>query len=286
MQLFKQLQSLVVTFSGILLLSPFARGAILDFNLFKNTAYQQTNDAQPTTPIGYFGSVAVESNNTTDFTAGNVTSTSPLSPMMLTMTGTTGAFQSAFLGTKATLDADFPNGTTYTYNISGGTLGSQTATLSTPATDEYAATIPFFTNNAFTSLQGANSASSINLSWNPYATPPGINTPLIFVGVTRVSDNTFVAGTSGSNALNSFTIPANTLQPGTQYDLDLVYSARNGTANAGFGGANSFYSYDVRTDLVFTTAAASIPEPSTFSIASLGILAFVGWVRKRQRTSV
>jgi hypothetical protein len=283
MPLTKQYQRAVLAVFGLPLLAPFAHGAVLDYDLFKTIAYSQTSNAQPTTPTVFFGSVAVDSDNTTDFTAGNVTSTSALSPMVLMVADMAGNFQSPGLGSQAELNADFPNGTTYTYNISGGTLGSQSATLSTPASDEYASTIPFFTNSGFTSLQGVNATNPITLTWNPYATPAGINTPLIFLAISRASDGALVTGTSGNNSLASFTVPANVLQPGTQYDVDLVFSARNATANAGFGGAASFYSYDLRTDLDFTTAAAT-PEPSSLSIAALGILGFAGlltWKRKR-----
>jgi hypothetical protein len=75
------------------------------------------------------------------------------------------------------LDADFPNGTTYTFHISGGTLGTQSATMSTPASDAYSATVPFFTNNAFTALQGVNAASTINLTFNPFTPTGAANQP-------------------------------------------------------------------------------------------------------------
>jgi PEP-CTERM motif len=85
-----------------------------------------------------------------------------------------------------------------------------------------------------------------------------------------------VYGTSGSNTLNSATVAANTLAPGTTYDLDIVYSNRNLTPGPeGFGNSNAFYSYDLRTDLLFTTAA-SVPEPSTLVLAGLGVALLLG----------
>jgi hypothetical protein len=258
------------------LLAPAATASILNYDLFKNTVYDQVSDASPVTPVGYFGSVGVISNNTTDFTAADVTSASPLSPMVLLGSGGNFSFATPFLATKSQLDADLPNGALYTYNISSGTLGSQSATLSTPASDAYSATVPFLTNSGFTALQGVNASSPISLSWNPYVAPLGVNTPLTFIGITRVSDGVLAFGTSGSNLFASTVVPGNTLQPGTQYDLDLVYSARIATPNAGFGGAGSFASFDLRTDLIFTTApAAIVPEPSSFTPLALGGLVLV-----------
>jgi hypothetical protein len=57
-------------------LPPTARATILDYDIFKVVAYSQTTNSQPSTPIGYFGTVGVTSDNTTDFTAGQVTSVS------------------------------------------------------------------------------------------------------------------------------------------------------------------------------------------------------------------
>lgn len=262
-------------------LRPAARASILDYDIFKVVAYSQTTNSQPSTPIGYFGTVGVISNNTTDFTAGQVTSASPLSPMTLSLSGGTGTYQSSLLASMASLNTDFPDGTIYTYQISGGTLGTETATLSTPASDEYSATVPYFTNGGFTSLQGVDASSAINLTWNAYATPAGVNTPLTFIGITQVSDGASVFGVSGSNTFTSTMVAANTLLPDTEYDLDIVYSARNTTANAGFSTASAFTAYDVRTDLVFTTAPA--PEPSSFVLAVLSGLGLAGCRRWKSK---
>ena len=267
---------------SISVLAPGAHaGTISFYDLFKTIAYDQTSNAQPTTPAGYFGTVGVTSTSPTDFTAAEVTSVSPLSPMMLSGSAGNFIFSTPFVASKTSLDNDLPNGTVYSYDISGGTLGTQSATLSTPASDAYSATVPFLTNNGFTALQGVNAGDAITLDWNSYATPTGVNTPLIFVGISQVSDGSLAFGTSGNNLLTSATVAPNTLQPGTQYDLDLVYSARIVTENAGFGTGTSFASYDVRTDLLFTTG--TVPEPSTFALAALGGLALAAARRLRRR---
>jgi hypothetical protein len=62
------------------------------------------------------------------------------------------------------------------------------------------------------------------------------------------------------------------------YDLDIVYSARISTQNAGFGGATAFSGYDLRTDLIFSTAA--VPEPSSLALVGAGAACLMGAARR------
>jgi hypothetical protein len=268
---------------GLLLTATPAHSAILFYNVFKTQAYSQTSNAQPVTPTGFGGFANVNASLATDLTGGTVTSLSPLSPMALT--GSNGNFAFGVgVATKAVLDIDFPNATTYTFNLTGGTFGGQSASLATPASDEYAPSVPFFTNNLFSALQGVNSTAAINLTFNPFIAPAGVNTPLTFLLINRVSDGTIAFSDSGTNTLSSAFVAANTLLPGTQYDLSIVYSDRLLTANAGFSGATAFSAYDLRTDLFFTTAAAATatPEPSSLLLAAAG-MAIVAISRRRVR---
>jgi PEP-CTERM motif len=110
-----------------------------------------------------------------------------------------------------------------------------------------------------------------------------VNSPTTFLGISKVSDGGLAFGTSGPNSLTSALVGANTLLPGTEYDLDIVYSARISTGDAGFGTATSFAAYDVRTDPFFTTAALdATPEPASFGLAGLGaLLVALRTIRKR-----
>ena len=265
------------------------RADITFYNVFKDESYTQNSNDQPTTPIGFQGSVAVNASSPTDLTGATVTSSSPLSPMTLTGSAGNYAFGEGFAA-KSIMDTDFPNGTTYTFLINGGTFNGQTGTIATPASDQYSATVPYFTDNAFTMLQGVDASSTIHLTFNPY-TSTGLNAPLTFIGITNVGTGQLVYGSSGSNTFSSATVAANTLAPGTTYDLDIVYSNRNATAGPpGFGNSTAFYAYDLRTDLTFTTA--SVPEPSALLLAGqslafvLGVSVFRGRISRRSAARV
>ena len=62
-----------------------AAAAIQYYRLFKSTWYEQTSNSQPATPAFFSADVDIIFSNPGDFTSGQVTSASPLSPMMLTV---------------------------------------------------------------------------------------------------------------------------------------------------------------------------------------------------------
>lgn len=272
---------LTVAGASAFLTAPRADAAVLFYNTFKVESFNQTSSAQPATAAGFSGFANVNASLATDLSGGEVISLSPLSPMGLTGSNGNYAFGMGF-GTKPALDAGFPNGATYTFLLTGGTFNGQTASLTAPATDDYSATVPYFTGSTYLTLQNFNTANAINLLFNAWAAPGGVNTPLTFVGINRVSDGSTAYATSGPNTLTSALVGANTLLPSTQYDLDIVYSARLSTANAGFGSATSFSAYDLRTDLLFTTApaATATPEPASVFLMGFGALVVISISRK------
>ena len=242
------------------------------YRLFKTDAYQQTSNAQPTTPVFFTGNADIIFSNNSDFAAAQVTSASPLSPMTLSPSFPGFFGYGQFYTPPSNLDTDFPNNTTYEYGISGGTLGTQTASLSTPAANIFASQVPFFNGTTFDQLQGMNTAGSFQFTLNGYATPVGSNVALTFLDIIRVSDGAVVYTDFGPNTQTSFVLPANTLQPGTAYIADLVYSSRIDTPNAGFNGATSEIGYDLRSDLNFSTA---VPEPASLVLALFAAVALI-----------
>ena len=251
------------------------RADITFFDVFKVTTYNQTSISAPASVNGYFGALNVSTNNAADLTGATVAATSPSSPFTLTGSGLNYSYGTPGFTSKTAFDLTLPNGTAYKFSLTGGNFNGQSATINTPANDAYASTVPYFTNSTFTTLQGFNANQAITLTFNPFTAAAGVNAPLTFIGINRVSDGASVFGTSGDNTLSSANIAANTLQAATKYDLSIVYSDRISTPNAGFGNATGFVGYDVRTDLIFTTAAA-VPEPSILTLAGVGCLLALG----------
>ncbi|WP_435018387.1 hypothetical protein TA3x_000359 [Tundrisphaera sp. TA3] len=263
-----------------------ARASITVYNLFKTIDYRQTSIAQPTTPVRYYGAAAVDFNNPGDLTGALVSSSSPNSPFTLNLTGPGSAYYGTpAYATKAELDRVIPNGTAYTYRLNGGTFNGQAATLSTPASDSYTSTVPFFTGNTYAALQNVDASRSILLTFNPFTAPAGTTNASTFLKITRVADGVPVYDMSGPSSLSSASVGANTLAAGTQYNLSIVYSSRISTPGAGFGGATSLISYDLRTELTFTTAAA-VPEPASIVSAAIGAVCVLGYRSRRRGASV
>jgi hypothetical protein len=254
-----------------------ARADVNFFRLFKTESYQQTSNAQPSTIVGTAGNANILYSDPADFTAAQVDSTSPLSPMTLSANGP-GVFDfGQAYPTVGDLDTNFPDNTIYAFSIAGGNLGPDAAALNTPATSIYAAQVPYFNGTVYDQLQGMDSTAPFNFTLDGYDAPAGSNTALTFFALIRVSDGALIYSDVGANSQTVFSVPGGVLDPGTAYYADLDYSSRIDTPNAGFGGATAEVGYDLRTDLYFTTA---VPEPGTFILAGLGGLALLAWRRR------
>lgn len=260
-----------------------AQAEISFFRLFKTQSFDQTSNAQPTTLAIASGDATILYNDVNDFSSAQVNSTSPLSPMALTPSTTGAVSYGQYFATTGDLDTDFPDNTIYAFGISGGTLGTDAAALNTPAASIYASQVPYFNGTTYDQLQGMDSTSPFSFTFDGYAAPVGGNTPLIFFSILRDSDGALIYSDSGPNTQTSFTVPANTLAPGTAYTADLVYSSRIDTPNAGFNGATAEVGYDLRTNLGFTTA---VPEPASICLLAIAGFGMLLCGRIRQSPSV
>jgi hypothetical protein len=258
-----------------------ARAGITFYDLLKSMDYIQTGPSAPVTPVEYDGNAGIAS-AVGDFTNASVTSSSPISPYG--MTSFPGG-ASWFLGltTKAQFDADIPNGTTYTFNVSGGSLGPQSATLTLPATDKYAANVPYLTGGSYNALQGMDASTPLTLTFDPFAAVSGMNFNFMIVNVWPAGNSQPLINASRANTASSYTLAANTLQPNTSYTFGLSYFVDNYTLNGGFGQATEEYGYSESTFVNFKTGPATVPEPSTLAGAATGILIGLayGWHRRK-----
>jgi hypothetical protein len=245
---------------------PSAQASIEFYRVGKRIGYNQIDNTQPTTPAGMDGGVDMFSSNPEDFTSARVFSTSPvnpspISPFVLTQFSPGYWGSSQVYPSLAEMDTNLPPGDTFGFLVEGGTLGPQLALVDLPSTDLFAPQVPYFTNNAFTQLNGMNPSAPFTLMWNGYTPVPGTNDSPIFLNVYRVSDGQSMTGTVVANTVTSFQIPANTLEPGVTYRASLDYSSRKNTIDAGFTDADSGVTYDLVTELQFTAGAAQIADP-------------------------
>jgi hypothetical protein len=114
------------------------------------------------------------------------------------------------------MDTNLPPGDTFGYLIEGGTLGNRLALLRTPATNLFADDVPYFTNSAYSQLNGLDPTDPFTMTWNGFTPEIGVTDAPIFFTVYRVSDGQSMIGTVVGNSVTSFLIPANTLAPATQ----------------------------------------------------------------------
>lgn len=251
---------LVVFCIGIVVASP-ALGSVNYYRLFKTRTFQQSADAPPTTPNAFFGGGDILFTVTGDVAAGQISSSSPISPLIFTAPSSNSIGVGRSYSTLAQLDADFPNGTTYTYSTSGGTLGALSASLATPLADGFPGQVPAFTGNALTQLQTMDVGLPYTLNFSSYTPPPGANSLTTFLSINRVSDNQTVFNTAVSNNTKSVNLPANTLAPNTAYNAIVTHSSRTATPNAGFNGATSEVIFDSSTSMPFNTPPI-VPGPN------------------------
>lgn len=277
--------ALFLAAAGVVCSPTAAQGAIKYFRLFKSASYQQTTNAQPSTPDVAWANLDIFSDNASDLNSATVTAASPLSPINLSLAGpgysppyTAFTFSTAY-ATIASLTTNYPNSTAYQFAISGGVLGNQSASLTTPATNLFSV-VPYFNGSTFAQSQGLNSALPFTFAWDGFSVGGPVNLELAYFTISRISDGQVAYSTVKGNGASSVILLANTLQPNTAYNATLIYDARIEGPNAGFNGATSEIAFDQRVNLVFSTRA--VPEPSGLVLAAVGLLSLVVWRRRKR----
>ena len=248
-----------------------ARADLVDVNIFDNTTYQQTSSSAPTSVFGYFFNTGGDFQTPGDFASASVTiPTLPSSAQVLNVSGTSFGFGSLFFPSLSDLHNTYPFGS-YTITASGGTVGSESVTLSY-LSDPFTSDIPALNPGTFAGLQGFNPADAFTIDFNSFtpnsSTIPVVNEAFTFFTI-RNSTGAVAFATSLPDTATSILLPANTLAPNTTYSFELDFSDRIAGTDPTTGVA-TFEGFDVRTDGGFVTGA-TVPEPA--SIALLGTAA-------------
>jgi hypothetical protein len=277
-------------------LAIFAASSSAGINFYrvgKRISYAQTSDSQPTTSTSIDGGVDLFASDPADLTSARVFSTkpsvlSPASPFHLTQfsPGHWGTGQ-LYLSVEA-MDTNLPPGDTFGFLIEGGLLNSRLALLPLPAANLFPADVPYFTNNAYSTLNGMEVTSPFTITWNGFTPEPGSNDSPIFLNIYPAAGGPSVIGAVVSHSQTSFLIPANTFSPATQYRAELAYSSRLNVFDAGFIDADSGATFDLVTQLHFKKDAAgfarlpAVPEPNGAAL----VLALCGaWAFARRRSA-
>ena len=109
------------------------------------------------------------------------------------------------------------------------------------------------------------------ISFNTFSGAAPFNTTFAFFGVADQNGKFVLLDQLLPNA-GQHTISANELKPGQAYSYTLIFSNN-------LVGTDTKIQLNSRTQGFFTTAA---PEPSSFLLAGMRVLAIVGWQRRRR----
>ena len=162
------------------------------------------------------------------------------------------------------LQTAFPTGD-YTFNLTGASPTSVTIDYAGGA---YSNT-PELTAASFNALQGLNAADSITLDFNTMDPSPNATDSFVFFSIFDSSNSTVVSDLFLPSDTTSVSIAGGTLMPGQTYDFEVLFSDRI----SGFddvAGVPTTQFYDTRTDGSFSTAAGTVPEPSTWAMMLIG----------------
>jgi hypothetical protein len=234
------LYSLSVAMTSALLMGVTAlpsRADITFYDVAKGRFYTQNSDNQPPTPSFFGLDARLESDNPNDFDdvfIGGVTPSFEFFSLTPVSVGPTDAFyRSPIFTDESIFDATFPNGSSFNFDFLGGNLDGETASLILPNNLTYPAEIPFLTGGSFSALQGFDPSQSLTLTFNGFTLDPNADFNNIFFGINQTFDTEILrVFSSGAlpNTATSVLIPANTLQPNTDYffNLDYVVGSQTG----------------------------------------------------------
>jgi hypothetical protein len=237
-------------------MSQFAHAAINFYRIGKTQVYHQTSDSQPVTPSSFYGGIELFTPSPSELTSALVYTTQSVPPREFNLGESTPGrwgYGPGFNSLEA-MDAGLPHGETLAYLIEGGTLGSQTAFLDVPAANYFPAEVPYLTDGTFAELSEFDTTAPFTVTWNGFTQVPGTNNSRTFFSIVRASDGESVIGTSVSQSVLSYQLPANALAPSTEYRANLTYSSRLQQNDAGFVTGDSEVLFDLLTDVIFVTA--------------------------------
>ena len=249
---------------ALLLVGVFSSEAqVTNFSIFKVTVYNQTNAAPPVTPNSpdayYFGAQlnTLDSSNYVDVyfvdPNGDTTYLSQITPYYFN-------FGSPYFSNKTDFDMTYGSGEYDFYvdhtNMVDHTTYTDSGLVIVPDEDIYTTNIAAFTTNCWTAMQQVDPTRCFTLEWNPFTPSTNTTSYFTFVNVQDADGNTPFAANYLTPDTATTNIPACTLLYGETYTVNVFFSDRQDTQNAGFGDALGTVGFD---HLTYTTLVTIPP---------------------------
>jgi len=250
----------VACVAGILAMGvSHAAANVFEYSVNKIRFYEQPTVSAPVVPVEYAFNAFIEMEDG-DATSADVSG----NPLIEEYPGEWDIEE--VFNSQAALDASYPAPGVYTFNIQGGTLGkrSQPVTLTNP---EAYPTIPAFTPVSFSGAQGADPTQDLTIEWNAAS-----GATVLFFAVIDLNTDEYIIDELLQASTTSFTIPANSLDPSTSYEIEIVFANAQhtlGSPKPGFtSDSESFSGY----------ASVTIAEFTTDTLGDSGVIDF--WFTK------
>ncbi len=230
-----------------------------NWRLNKSRDFTQTTDnTQPTTPTEWNIWGLVEVRNTNDATAvtlsGEDGSGTPFTVAYDEDAPGEWTLDPNSYATEALLNADYPNGETFTITVSGGELGTLTQDIQTSSSYP---TIPYLTGTVLTDADDIDPTDTFDFTWNSH---PSASVQLVITSQPDEEGDEYFEQTELILDLTSMTIPAGTLPAGGDAYGYLLFNTVTSDTNGigGFGVAG--FSANHSTLLDFSISARSTGE--------------------------
>lgn len=234
-----------------------ALGVIQSAELGYSAFYLQTGPLSVPTLSHHAFHARLITNDDEDLFFADVRPSSPLNAPTRSLEdldgGFTYMFTSADYASESAMRTDFPNAT-YTFSISGGTLGVLTSPVAGPATLLWPTVIPRFFSVTYSALSNYNTYQPFTFTFNA-------NNSTLPFGATSIATTFTIADTTGfvvysaqvANTATSHTVPANTLLPDGAYAATITYTVLATANNAAFTTAQRIHTFSRSTSAdIFT----------------------------------
>jgi hypothetical protein len=237
--------------------------------ILKTADYFQTSDNVP----GALSQVQVNAGINTagagDVTSANFTKFGASSPTSFVQQGPASwglpVYDTFF--TLAAADAAYPNGG-YLFETAGGTVGSTSVTVQLQGAFPAE---PVFTGTSLHDLATMDPGGPITVTFNGFTPDPTLNGARL--SIMLVGGPSVFQFFDPSVTATSYTFPAGTFAPDTNYSINLEYFNDNLDGAAGQSDYSAFTQASIRT--------ASVPEPAALGLIGLGAGAVAARRRRR-----